>query len=149
MCVPKQAPDMIDPTRPDGPAPRSHETLSPESERRCGGEPTVKEGGRDPSISQSTPTVHGIQHVHVHVHVSLNKHTLIMNIDLLCLAPPTARAPPRGSIVGDRHLAPLVIEHSQVINTVGPISRAPLEIETDCLPQVDFDGGFVVTTLTA
>ena len=61
MCVPKQVPDMIDPTRPDGPAPRSHEALSPESERRCGGEPTVQEGGCDPSINKKTPTVLGIQ----------------------------------------------------------------------------------------
>ena len=37
------------------------EALSPESERRCGGEPTVQEGGCDPSINKKTPTVLGIQ----------------------------------------------------------------------------------------
>ena len=57
----EQVPDMIDQTRPGGPAPRSREALPPESERRCGGEPTVQEGGGDPSIKKKTPTVLGIQ----------------------------------------------------------------------------------------
>ena len=58
----EQVPDMSDQTRPGGPAPRSREALPPESERRCGGDPTVQEGGGDPSIKKKTPMVLGIQH---------------------------------------------------------------------------------------
>ena len=57
----EQVPDMLDQTRSGEPAPRSREALPPEWERRCGGNPTVQEGGGDPSIKKKTPTVLGIQ----------------------------------------------------------------------------------------
>ena len=59
----EQVPDMLDQTRSGEPAPRSREALPPEWERRCGGNPTVQEGGGDPSIKKKTPTVLGIQQV--------------------------------------------------------------------------------------